>query len=151
VVGVDGSSAAERALGWAMDEATLRGCPVHVVNAWDYEPLADWAETGEHEARARSEALVETALRSAVVGRREFPEIVRHCLRGNADDVLEATARGAALLVVGSHAGHRLRDIVLGSTSAQCVLRSTVPVVVVPAREAPKDLLVGAAAEAANR
>lgn len=151
VVGVDGSSAAERALRWAMDEAMLRRCAVHVVNAWDYEPLADRAETAEREARTRSEALVETALRSAAVGRQEFPEIVRHCRRGRAEEVLEGTARDAVLLVVGSHTGHRLRDVVLGSTSAHCVQHSAVPVVVIPAQDAQLNHLAGATAQGANR
>lgn len=150
VVGVDGSPAAERALRWAMDEAMIRGCAVHVVNAWDYEPLADWAQTAEQEARARSEAVVEEALRADAVGRLDFPVIVRKSLRGTAAEVLEEAARDTDLLVVASHTGHRLRDIVLGSTSTHCVLHSVVPVVVVPAQEAPHDNRI-AASHAADR
>ncbi|NUT92204.1 MAG: universal stress protein [Saccharothrix sp.] len=132
VVGVDGTSAGVRALSWAMDEATLRDVPLHVVNAWSYEPLADWAMTSEQEARGRSEATVETALREVAAGRRTFPRIFRKCLRGSAAEVLEEQARGAALLVVAAHTGGRVRRVVLGSTTAHCVRHSTAPVVVLP-------------------
>src|SRR5688500_18073613 len=136
VVGIDGSPSAQRALGWAMDEAMIRGCAVHVINAWDYEPLADWAQTAEQAARAKSESVVDDAVRADAVGRHDFPEIVRRSLRGTAAEVLENAAQDADLLVVASHTGRRLRDIVLGSTSAHCVLHSATPVVVIPAQAA---------------
>lgn len=133
VVGIDGSPSAERAVRWAMDEAVTRGCALHVVNVWDYEPLADWTMTTEQDARARSEALIDDALRIASVGRLELPEIIRRSLRGVPSDVLAREAHDAELLVVASHAGHRLRKIVLGSTSTDLVRHATVPVVVIPA------------------
>lgn len=149
VVGVDGTPAGERALAWAMDEATRRELPLHVVNAYAYEPLADWAMTSEQYARARSEALVEDALRAAAVGRLEFPRIIRHCVRGPAAEALEGLARGASMLVVASHSGNRLRQVLLGSTSAHCVRHATVPVVVLPPNDARHDgTAVGAGQEA---
>ena len=137
VVGVDGSPAATAALRWALDEAGIRDRPVHVVNAWDYEPLVDWDETSGQRARASSEALVEEVIGEAVIGRTESPLVVRRCLRGTAAEVLESASRDADLLVVASHTGHRLRDVVLGSTSAHCVRHATVPVVVIPAQDTP--------------
>lgn len=38
VVGVDGSRGSQSALRWALEEARLRGAPVHVVLAWRYHP-----------------------------------------------------------------------------------------------------------------
>lgn len=132
VVGVDGTPAGQRALSWAVDEATQRKLPLHVVNAFQHEPLADWTMTSEQDARARSEELVEDALRAATVGRAELPEVVRHSVRGPAAETLEERARGASMLVVASHSGSRLRQVLLGSTSAHCVRHATVPVVVLP-------------------
>ncbi|CAL9506191.1 hypothetical protein SUDANB95_03514 [Actinosynnema sp. ALI-1.44] len=143
VVGVDGTAAGVRALSWAMDEAVLRGAPLHVVNAWNYEPLADWAMTSEQEARGRSEATVEHALRTVAVGRTEFPQIFRMCVRGSAAEVLEEQARGAALLVVAAHTGGGLRRVVLGSTTAHCVRHSSAPVVVLPPPAEPERRAVG--------
>lgn len=139
VVGIDGTPAGERALAWAMDEATQRELPLHVVNAYQYEPLADWAMTSEQDARARSEALVEDALRTVSVGRLEFPRIIRHCVRGPAAEALEGLARGALMLVVASHSGSRFRQVLLGSTSAHCVRHASVPVVVLPPNVAQHD------------
>ncbi|MFD7658167.1 universal stress protein [Actinosynnema sp. NPDC059797] len=133
VVGIDGTPASERALRWAMDEALQRGAPLHVVNAYAYEPLADWTMLTEQDARARSEALVEDALREAAVGRLEFPRIIRHCVRGPAAEALEQRARGAAMLVVAAHGGSRFRQVLMGSTSAHCVRHAETPVVVLPA------------------
>jgi nucleotide-binding universal stress UspA family protein len=137
VVGVDGTPAGERALRWAMAEAVQRELPLHVVNAYQYEPPADWAMTSEQDARARSEALVEDALRAAAVGRLEFPQVIRHCVRGPAAEALEGLSRAASMLVVASHSGSRLRQVLLGSTSAHCVRHATVPVVVLPPSDAP--------------
>ncbi|MEV8438774.1 universal stress protein [Actinosynnema sp. NPDC051121] len=149
VVGVDGTPAGERALRWAMDEATHREVPLHVVNAYQYEPLSDWAMTSEQDARARADALVEDALRAAAVGRLEFPRIIRHCVRGPAAEALEAQAQGASMLVVASHSGGRWRRALLGSTSAHCVRHATVPVVVLPPAVEQRDgASVGAGREA---
>ncbi|MGM1063053.1 universal stress protein [Saccharothrix sp. Mg75] len=133
VVGIDGSPVSEHALRWAADEALQRGAPLHVVHAYAYEPLADWTMVAEQEARARSEALVEAAVRVAAEGRSEFPEVVRHCVRGPAAAALEALSLGAAMLVVAAHGGSRFRQALLGSTTAHCVRHATVPVVVLPA------------------
>ncbi|MDX8141414.1 universal stress protein [Lentzea sp. NBC_00516] len=132
VVGIDGTPASSRALHWALDEAVVRGCPLHVVNAWAHEALADWTETTAQQAQAESEALVEYAVQTASAGRAELPVIVRESRRGNAAEVLERVSEGAAMLVVASHTGHRLRQIVLGSTSMHCVRHAHAPIVVIP-------------------
>jgi len=138
VVGVDGTPASDQALRWAMDEATLRDCPLHVVHAWTFEPMVDWNETSAQERMRQSEALLDGAVQAALEGRPEQPEIERRSLRGDAAEVLEEASKGAALLVVASHAGHRLRQIVMGSTSMHCVRHSSVPVVVIPVNEHSK-------------
>ena len=135
VVGVDGTPASGLALRWAIDEAALRGCPLQVVHAWTYEPMVDWNETSAQERQSQSEALVDKALAAVLAGRAEQPEIERRSLRGDAAEVLEEASKGAALLVVASHTGHRLRQVVMGSTSMHCVRHSSVPVVVIPVNE----------------
>ncbi|RDI34331.1 universal stress protein [Lentzea flaviverrucosa] len=135
VVGVDGSPASEQALRWAMGEASLRNCPLHVVHAWTFEPLVDWYETNAQNQLTLSETLVDTSVRAALVGRLQPPEIERRSLRGDAAEVLEEASKGAALLVVASHTVSRLRQITMGSTSMHCVRHSSVPVVVIPVNE----------------
>ena len=135
VVGVDGTSASDQALRWAVDEAIVRNCPLRVVHAWNFEPMADWNETSAQERLRESELLVDKAVTAAMEGRPEQPEIQRCSLRGDAAEELEEASKGAALLVVASHTGHRLRQIVMGSTSMHCVRHSSVPVVVIPVNE----------------
>jgi nucleotide-binding universal stress UspA family protein len=78
----------------------------------------------------------------------EFPQIIRHCVRGPAAEALEGLSRGASMLVVATHSGSRLRQVLLGSTSAHCVRHATVPVVVLPpADEQPDRAEVGAEQE----
>ena len=132
VVGVDGTPASDRALTWAVDEAVVRGCPLHVVNAWQYEALVDWTETSAQREQAAAERLVEQALDRALAGRTDRPEIVRRCLRGDAAEVLETASEGAAMLVVASHTNHRIRQMVLGSTSMHVVRHAHAPIVVIP-------------------
>ncbi len=135
VVGVDATPASERALAWAMDEATMRACPLHVVNAWTFEPMADWQETSAQQRQSESEALIEKLVRAASEERQELPEVVAMSVRGDAAEELEKVSAGAAMLVVASHTGHRLRQIVLGSTSMHCVRHSQAPVVVIPVND----------------
>lgn len=135
VVGIDGTPASERALTWAMNEALVRGCPLHVVNAWNFEPMVDWQETSAARRHAESEALIETSVRAASEKLQELPEIVAMSVRGDAAEELEKVSAGAAMLVVASHTGHRLRQIVLGSTSMHCVRHSQAPVVVIPVND----------------
>lgn len=135
VVGIDGTPASNLALEWALDEAVVRGCPLHVVHAWTFEALTDWTETTEQRMRAESEALTEKAVRTAAEKRQEMPEIVRKSLRGDAAEVLERASEGVAMLVVASHTGHRIRQIVLGSTSMHVVRHAHAPIVVIPVSE----------------
>ncbi|MEU3644875.1 universal stress protein [Lentzea sp. NPDC034063] len=135
VVGVDGTPASDRALEWALDEAVVRGCPLQVVHAWTFEALADWTETTEQRVRAESEALLEKAVLKASEQRQDLPEIVRTSVRGDAAEALEKVSEGAELLVVASHTGHRIRQIVLGSTSMHVVRHAHAPIVVIPVND----------------
>ena len=135
VVGIDGTPASDRALEWALDEAIVRGCPLHVVHAWTFEALADWTETTEQRVRAESEAQIEKTVQKASEQRHDLPEIVRKSLRGDAAETLEKASEGAAMLVVASHTGHRIRQIVLGSTSMHVVRHAHAPIVVIPVND----------------
>ena len=59
--------------------------------------------------------------------------IIRDVVEGPEDRVLTAAAKGARMLVLGSHGYGHLHHAVVGSVSQACIRRSTCPVVVVPA------------------
>jgi nucleotide-binding universal stress UspA family protein len=132
VVGVDGSQAAQRALRWALDEASVRGCAVQAVRVWNYEPMSDWVPMSMRELETQSAAALDESVRAVVVDRTGGPCVEQINVEGDAASALARTARDAAMLVVASHGGERLCQVVLGSVSAACVRHSTVPVVVLP-------------------
>jgi nucleotide-binding universal stress UspA family protein len=132
VVGVDGSPASRAALRWAAVEARRRDAPLRVVHAW--EPLPPI-----YMKRLRlKEAAVEDAARA------ELAECVRSGLRGYKDSNVETgLVRGSAacglvdagsdaqLLVVGARGRGGFEDLLIGSTSSQCVIHAPCPVAVV--------------------
>lgn len=133
VVGVDGEETGQRALRWALAEGARRGCPVRVVHAWAFEPMTDFMWATSKDLHDRSAELLRFQVEAATRGMTELPEIVRLSLEGHPGRVLTEAAADAAMLVVGSHRGGLLREMVLGSVSADCVHHATCPVVVIPA------------------
>src|SRR2546423_15337136 len=59
VVGVDGHETGRRALEWALREARSRNCPVEVVHAWTFDPMADYfTETSSQQVHQESLAML---------------------------------------------------------------------------------------------
>jgi len=132
VVGIDGSSAAEAALEWAAEEAGLHGSLLEVVTAWSWTSSPSEMVAGIP-AGESLESVARDLLRRSVDSL--APSDIRlNCVtrEGQPAAVLLDMAEGADLLVVGSRGRGRAAEMVLGSTSHQCVHRSSVPVVVVP-------------------
>lgn len=136
VVGVDDSKGARAALRWAIDEAGRRDASVEAVHGWamawseGFDP--EWAtDRAEVEAQARTavQAIVDEVV--ADLGTEVVPEVV--VLEGASPTAaLVDSSAGADLLVVGSRGRSALTALALGSVSAACVHRATVPIVVVP-------------------
>ena len=133
VVGVDGSDGGRRALRWAAAEAAERNGTVQAVTAWRWDGLDGGAMVAPNpiEEEERAHALL---AREIGVVRRDVSvaPIAAEVVEGRPADVLTAAARGADLLVLGSHGHGRLRHTVLGSVSEECVRKATCPVVVIP-------------------
>jgi nucleotide-binding universal stress UspA family protein len=133
VVGVDGSPDARRALAWALQLAARAAATVQVVTAYGgadaFLAAHGWEQ---HMADAIQEKEIEAACaRLAVV-----PVIAREVTPGNPVAVLTDPARGADLLVIGTHGHGRLRTALLGSTGEGCIRHAACPVVVVAAHGA---------------
>jgi nucleotide-binding universal stress UspA family protein len=139
IVGVDGSTEAQRALEWALREAAVRGARVRAVHAYEI-PVA---YTGYHAGGVMiSPELTERAQEEAeqllekVIAAVEVPEGV-HVQREVVADLqpaqaLIAQSKDADMLVVGSRGRGGFTGLLLGSVSQQCVHHATCPVVVVP-------------------
>jgi nucleotide-binding universal stress UspA family protein len=132
VVGVDGSPGSLVALRWALRQARLTGAQVEAVTAWEVQSgygIAPVAGDGENLGAAAEEELA--AAVTAMAGSTQGVEVKTRALRGHAANVLIEAAKGADMLVVGSHGrGGFLRPL-LGSVSHSCVQHANCPVVVI--------------------
>jgi nucleotide-binding universal stress UspA family protein len=140
VVGVDGSDGGRRALAWAVREATARGGTVQAVMAWRWDGIETLPPVAPNPTEQRDTA---ARILAREVGRlpAEYAgvTIATEVVEGLAAEVLTAAARGADLLVLGSHGHGRIHHTVLGSVSEECARKATCPVVVVPGpRTAPQ-------------
>jgi nucleotide-binding universal stress UspA family protein len=134
VVGIDGYETGRRALDWALREALIRDCVLHVVHAWTFDPTVDFfTETSAQLVYEESLAMVSREVEQATSGMTELPQIVENSVQGDPVRVLPEAARGATMLVVGRHRGGLVRQVLLGSVSAACVRHASCPVVVIPA------------------
>ena len=136
VVGVDGSTAARKALEWALDEARLREAELDVVYAWHYPYFAAMptgvpiieSELLEEGAEKTLAAALEDVDTSGVT-------IHRRTVSGPAAMALIEMSEDADLIVLGSRGHGGFAGLVLGSVSQQVVSHAHCPVVVV--REGP--------------
>ncbi|MFJ6378520.1 universal stress protein [Kitasatospora sp. NPDC092039] len=135
VVGVDGSPSSYAALRWAARHATLIGGVVDAVGAWEppshfgwSAPVVDTAFDRELAERRFADEL------HTVLGEDCRAEIRQTMVMGDPSDVLLDAARGAELLVVGSHGHGGFTRALLGSVSTHCAQHAACPVVIVRAR-----------------
>jgi len=145
VVGVDGSTASNAALGWAVDAAFRRGLSLHVVNAYLWPvyppplvPGPEYVPMGEAGERAARQILDEALGR--VRAQTTDLAVTGEVVRGGASEVLlQQSEQDTVMLVVGSRGRGGFRSLMLGSTSTEVAARSTVPVVVVRRGESSSD------------
>lgn len=136
VVGVDGSPAGQRALRWALAEASRRKESILAVTAWRWDAL-DNVDTISSAAADEAAAMLSLQIDAVPASERVAVPILKQVREGRPGDVLTAAARDADLLVIGSHGhSHRLQEV-LGSTAEECVRNASCPVVVLPPKQSP--------------
>lgn len=158
LVGYDASPAAERALRWAVAEASLRGAPLCVCHAWSWPyPLRSRDQDALEIVRGMGALALEDGVRLA---REAAPDLdVRPLLaKGTAAGALLDASAEAALVVIGARGAGGFDRLPLGSAAVHVPAHAARPVVVVPADEpahAARRMVVGvdgsAASEAALR
>ncbi len=139
VVGMDGSEGAQRALNWAVHEASLRGCPVRAVYVIDRRYLDSDLGVLVAPAASELEAEAQAILDRAVGGVGEVPagveirrEVVHAERHGIVGTLLDQAGQDAELFVVGSRGHGGFAGLLLGSVSHQVLQHASCPVVVVP-------------------
>lgn len=136
LLGVDGSPANDPAVGFAFEEASLRGVPLVAVHAWthpmpsgpgDMLPVVyDQAAVGEDEERLLAEALAgwHDKYPDVVVHRKVVRQVPRKALIDASD--------GAQLVVVGTRGRGGFTGLLLGSVSQAVLHHAACPVAIVP-------------------
>lgn len=135
VVGVDGSDASAAALRWALREARLRGAAVEAVHAWQLPYSADLAVATDPSAATQMERQGRHLVEHTIDAAGPVPvgiTVERFVVSGGPAHVLLEQARGATLLVVGSHGRGGFAGWLLGSVSRQCAHHAPCPLVIVP-------------------
>jgi nucleotide-binding universal stress UspA family protein len=139
LVGVNGSATSRKALRWALTHAARTGDTVEAIMATPSEgswPPVHSMGGGPH-ADAPGHFHLGLGLHDAVKEVRatldDAAPVTEVVVVGDAGTALALESRRADLLVLGSHGGSRLSDVVLGSVSTACVRYSACPVVIVPA------------------
>lgn len=157
-VGLDGSTGAERAFGWAVEAAAHRGGSIQPVMAWSYPALAllpfpaglpvPNVEAMHADAEAKAEAVADALHRGVDVEVR--PAVVR---QGSPSMVLCEAAEDADVLVIGSRGLGSVTGALLGSVGSYAVAHAPCPVVLVPDTDEPADsglVVVGVDGSAAS-
>ncbi|MBM9468977.1 universal stress protein [Nakamurella leprariae] len=143
VVGVDGSAISEAAVGYAFEEAAVRGVRLVALSCWERADVAlGTPSLAVHRDPSELEAEERTTLAEQLAGWRErYPDVEVQAVidPGRPTSVLLERSGTAALLVVGSRGLSGLAGLALGSTSQALVSNAACPVVVVRPRH-----LVGA-------
>lgn len=133
VVGIDGSAVSELAVGYAFEQASLRGVRLDVVHAW-------WTTVPNgltQDIKADQVTRERLTLSETLVGWSEkYPDVeVRESLpMGPTVLTLTEAAKNAELLVVGSRGRGGFQSLLLGSVSQGVLAHATCTVAVVRAR-----------------
>jgi nucleotide-binding universal stress UspA family protein len=141
VVGVDGSDNGRAAIGFAFQEAKLRGIRLRAMLAWPHPAATARAEAQpvvfdpDRVTEQESHVLAE----SLAGWRERFPdvEVARDVVRGRPVRVLAATSAGADLLVVSTRGRGGFTGLMLGSVSHALLHHARCPLAVVPPAAAP--------------
>jgi nucleotide-binding universal stress UspA family protein len=140
LLGVDGSPENDPAIGFAFEEASLRGAALTAVHAWTHpvraEPgdvmpaVYDVTETESAEARILAEALAGW--------RDKYPDVAvrRRLVHGRVRPMLIEATSEAQLVVVGTRGRGGFTGLLLGSVSHALLHHADCPVAIVPAARA---------------
>jgi nucleotide-binding universal stress UspA family protein len=153
VVGVDESAGAAAALRWAVREGDVRGWSLTALLAWgflDQHHASVGAPFdpayGEADALAALDAIV-----ARVVGTARAATVEQKVVCDLAAPALLDASDGADLLVVGARGLGRLRTLLLGSVSQQCLHHATCPVAVVRDTERSGDSIARMSSASTDR
>lgn len=129
VVGVDGSTHADRALRWAVREAELLAAEIELVHGYVIHPYSAVVGTSDRTlAEARMDAIIEH--NQSVLDRTKWSATLVPLIASPTGALLDA-GEDADLIVVGSRGLGGFRELFLGATSYRTAAHAASPVAVV--------------------
>jgi nucleotide-binding universal stress UspA family protein len=134
VVGIDGSPSSLAALRWAAEQASLRKAPLRLIHAYRLggSPYVEVLEGVYPGLRQHAEQLLGDVVAAELRGGVDVETTAEAVAETPARALLRESA-AAQLLVVGSRGRGGFTELILGSTSHQCVLHAACPVAIVRA------------------
>jgi nucleotide-binding universal stress UspA family protein len=141
VVGVDGSSPAQAAVGWAAAEAAVQQRPLHVVHGFIWplvRPRVSLESPVEGLVGGGLQAAAEGILDDAATQARSVSpglEVTTELVVGEAAAAMLARTAGAQMLVLGSRGMGGFLGLLVGSVSVKVASHAPCPVVVVRPRD----------------
>lgn len=127
VVGVDGSLESLAAAEWACEEALLRGLPLCLLHAWEWQPY-NYTATGTPAAddlRRHWAERIPREARAALLDRYPGLDITADHVAEPPAAALLAAAENAELLVLGSRGRSAVASLLIGSVALAVVTRAT--------------------------
>lgn len=142
VVGVDGSAAANAALGFALEEAAIRDVGVLAVRVYppNHPPTAHPPVTTESvDPVQRRQNEYQFLLDDVASWRRRRPDVPIECvaIEGHPGEVLTDLSETAELVVVGKHGHGGLGNLFVGSVGRHLLHHSQSPVLIVRGTAVP--------------
>lgn len=137
VVGVDGSQPAQKALDWAIDEASRKGFSLRVLHTWEVPPIGAITGVPTFSPPELLEDIKGSEMRTTaelLAGHRDrYPDVpvVQDVERGSPVHILCDASERAAMVVVGSRGRGGFVGLLLGSVSHGVVHHAKCPVTVV--------------------
>ncbi|MFD0341624.1 universal stress protein [Streptomyces sp. NPDC127117] len=133
-VGLNGTPASMAAADWGAREAALRGLPLRLVSAWEWQPFSYAPLAGSEMPEQWSVRVPEETAEEL---RRRYPglDVTADRLTGSPPEVLREAAKQSELLALGSTGLGPLAGFLLGSVAMATIAHTERPVVLVRADE----------------
>lgn len=131
VVGIDGSAPSRASLTWAMERARRLGASVKLVYVSDISPFSQEPAFLDEAIAAATELLAKEREYALTIA--PDVEVSTNAVPGVPVRELASLSKDADLLVIGTHKGAHMQDVIVGTKGIKLAAVSPVPVAVIPA------------------
>lgn len=131
VVGIDGSAPSRTSLTWAMERARRLNASVTLVYVSDISPFSQEPPFLDEAIAAATDLLAKEREYALTIA--PDVEVSTNAVPGVPIRELASLSKDADLLVIGTHKGTHMQDVIVGTKGIKLAAVSPVPVAVIPA------------------